>query len=294
MVQATLKVGFLLQHGIIELRKAGISEAQTDATQLLCSSLGLSRTSLYLAADKDASIDSSQRYLEFLARRIKREPLAYILEEREFWSLPFRVTPAVLIPRPETEFLLETVLARRNSDHSELKICDLCCGSGVIAVVLALELRQQVTAVELSSEAIGVARENCLRHEVSDRVSLIQADLFTGFREEKPFSLIVTNPPYVRSEDIVSGLEPEVACHEPRIALDGGLTGLDLVIRIKNGLADMLTYGGDFFMEIGADQGQAIQSMFLEQGGEQVYESVALYTDYSGRDRVIHIRRKGL
>ncbi len=291
-MQDNRTVGFLLQYGISELRSIGIEEAQTDATQLLCSCLGLSRTSLYLAADRDVSIQSYQYYLDLLKRRKKREPLAYILGEREFWSLPFRVTPAVLIPRPETEFLLDTVLTRRNTVNSDLKILDLCCGSGVIAVVLALELRQKVTAVDLSHEAITIARENSQRHQVEGSISFIQADLFTGFVKKKPFSLIVSNPPYVRSDDIISNLEPEVACYEPEIALNGGMTGLDLITRINEDLADMLDYGGDFFMEIGAAQGQTIQSMFVEQDSRQVYESIELYTDYSGRDRVIHVRRK--
>jgi len=291
MVQGKSKVGFLLQHGISELQQAGIEEAQTDATQLLCSCLSLSRTSLYLAAQEDVSVDSTRSYLALLERRKSREPLAYIIGEREFWSLPFRVTPAVLIPRPETEFLLETVFAKRNQKISDLKILDMCCGSGVIAVVLALELNQRVTAVDLSLEAIEVARENSRKHKVDERISFFQADLFSSFIDGTTFSLIVSNPPYVRYSDIVSVLEPEVSDHEPLIALNGGKTGLEFIKRMKEGLADILDYGGDFFMEIGENQGQVIQSMFIEHG-DDLYDLVDLYTDYSDRDRVIHIRKK--
>lgn len=291
MVQGKSKVGFLLQHGISELQQAGIEEAQTDATQLLCACLSLSRTSLYLAAQEDVYVESARIYLALLERRKSREPLAYIIGEREFWSLPFRVTPAVLIPRPETEFLLETVFAKRNQKFSELKILDMCCGSGVIAVVLARELNQGVTAVDLSLEAIEIARENSRRHNVDERIYFLQADLFSSFMDGTTFSLIVSNPPYVRYSDIISLLEPEVAHHEPLIALNGGKSGLEFIERIQEGVADVMADGGDFFMEIGEHQGQVIQSMFIEHS-DDVYDFVDLYSDYSGRDRVIHIRKK--
>ncbi len=292
MAQSTSTVGFLLEHGISELRQAGIEEAQTDATQLLCSCLSLTRTALYLAGNNEVSPDCRKRFLTLLARRRNREPLAYILGEREFWSLLFKVTPAVLIPRPETEFLLDRVLLKRNQHHADLKILDMCCGSGVIAVVLALELKRQVTAVDLSFDALAVARENSRRHGVDDRISFIQADLFSTFKADRPFSLIVSNPPYVKYSDITSTIQPEVSRYEPLIALNGGATGLDLIDRMTERLADILDYGGDFFMEIGEGQGQEIQAMFIDRGGDKVYDSVELYTDYSGRDRVIHIHRK--
>ena len=292
MAQDTSKVGILLQHGISELRQVGIQEAQTDATQLLCSCLSLTRTALYLAGNDDVPPGYTHHFLALLARRKNREPLAYILGEREFWSLHFKVTPAVLIPRPETEFLLDRVLVKRNQHCSDLKILDMCCGSGVIAVVLAVELEQQVTAADISFEALSVARENSRNHNVDDRISFVQADLFNTFKADRPFSLIVSNPPYVRYSDIISTIEPEVSRYEPLIALNGGETGLELIERMTERLADVLDFGGDFFMEIGEGQGQKIQSMFIDRGGDEVYESVELYSDYSGRDRVIHIRRK--
>lgn len=292
MAQSTAKVGYLLEYGVAELKQAGIEEAQTDATQLLCSCLSLTRTALYLAGNNEVSPDCSKRFLTLLERRRNREPLAYILGEREFWSLLFKVTPAVLIPRPETEFLLDRVLVKRNQQHPDLKILDMCCGSGVIAVVLARELKRQVTGVDLSFDALSVARENSRRHGVEEQISFIQADLFSAFRGDRRFSLIVSNPPYVKYSDIISTVEPEVSRYEPLIALNGGATGLELIDRMTGCLADILDYGGDFFMEIGEGQGQEIQAMFRDRGGDTVYESVELYTDYSGRDRVIHIRRK--
>ncbi|MEE4166758.1 MAG: peptide chain release factor N(5)-glutamine methyltransferase [Desulfocapsaceae bacterium] len=292
MADAESSVGFLLQQAISELQLAGIEEARTDATQLLCSCLCVSRTTLYLSAAALVPEDRRHRFAELLLRRKQREPLAYILGEREFWSLNFVVTPDVLIPRPETEFLLESVFAKRNRSILNPRVLDMCCGSGVIAVVLARQLNQQVTAVDCSRAALAVARENCLRHAVDSRVSLLHADLFSAFQKSKSFSLIVSNPPYIRYADIVSVLEPEVSRHEPLIALDGGASGLEVIEKIINALGEMLACGGDFFMEIGADQREPVASLFNDHGGDDIYEFVTCYADYSGRDRIIHARRR--
>ena len=292
MVRTESSVGFLLQQAIADLQLAGIDEAQADAALLLCSCLSLSRTALYLAVDDEVTAGCRQRFSALLARRKEREPLAYILGEREFWSLNFTVTRDVLIPRPETEFLLETVLTKRNTGCSAPRILDMCCGSGVIAVVLARELSLQVTAADCSPEALAVARKNSIRHGVDHLVSLLQTDLFHGFRTSRPFFLIVANPPYVKHAEIISNLEPEVSRYEPLLALDGGASGLEVIERMVQRLGDVLAYGGDFFMEIGAGQAHAIQSIFTDHGGDDIYDFVTCYYDYSNRERVIHARRK--
>ena len=292
MVHTEPRVGLLLQQAIAELQHAGIEEAQTDATQLLCSCLSLSRTSLYLAVDEEVSPDCVMEFAALLTRRKKREPLAYILGQREFWSLNFTVTPDVLIPRPETEFLLETVFSKRNCSLPEMMIIDMCCGSGVIAVVLARELNRQVTAVDCSREALAVAWNNAVLHGTDHLVRLIQSDLFGAFKNNRQFSLIVSNPPYVRYAEIISALEPEVSRHEPLIALNGGPSGLEVIERMVDSLPDVLTCGGDFFMEIGDGQGRPVQEIFAAHGGDDWYDFVTCYADYSGRDRVIHVRRK--
>jgi len=291
MVQQESNVGRLLQHGIAELSRAGIENPHSDATLLLGNCLSLSRTSLYLAANDAVRPESVNKYYSFLERRLEREPVAYIIGEREFWSLNFLVSPDVLIPRPETEFLLEMVFSKRREQDTDSKCLDLCCGSGVIAVVLAIELGGHVLAVDISFKALTIARENCRRHGVSKRVTLLQGDLFQPVRDREPFSLIVSNPPYVKHSDIMTTLEPDVVDHEPIIALDGGRTGLECIERIVESLPYVLALGGDFFMEIGDGQGELVQSMFLENGGDNRYEFVHVYTDYSGRDRVIHLRR---
>ncbi len=285
-----MRVIDLIQFARSELGGAGIEESNTDAHLLLGHSLGKSRTELFLAAAEEVPEKELLVFLALLARRKKREPLAYILGEREFWSLPFVVNPAVLIPRPETEFLLERALAsvRRGACPAGM-ILDLCCGSGVIAVVLALELGRRIAAVDISSAALEVARENCIRHGVSQRVELIQADLFAAFPLRRMFSLVISNPPYVSRRDIQQGLEPEVVKFEPHLALDGGERGLDVIQRIRDGLPARMLSGGELFMEIGADQGAEVQKLFAEPSGPiSCFKNVEILKDYAGRDRVLH------
>ena len=264
----------------------------TDATQLLGHCLQLSRTALYLR-DKDVVTQDQERaYRRLLKRRLDREPLAYIVGEREFWSLPFHVSPDVLIPRPETEFLLEMVFAKRNKTITVDSCLDMCCGSGIIAIVLARELECNVCAIDVSAQALKVARRNCKRHGVSDRVACIQADLFSAVNHDQQYSLIVTNPPYVKQSEILTTLEPEVAQYEPVVALNGGDSGLDLIGRIRDGLPATLSSGGDLFMEIGDGQGAVVTNLFHSNKEQGFYEFVNLYRDYLGRDRVIHVRKK--
>ncbi len=287
-----MRVAELIRFAAGELGRAGIAEADSEVLGLLGYCLGKTRTGLYLAAEEEVPEAVRLAFLELLARRRQREPLAYILGEREFWSLPFFVSPAVLIPRPETEFLLEQVLAAcRKRSLPAGRFLDLCCGSGVIAIVLALELGREVTAVDLSGEALAVAGKNCRRHGVGERVSLILADLLSAFAAKRMFSLAVSNPPYVSSGDIRGNLEPEVAEHEPRLALDGGDKGLDVIERIRDGLPAVMLPGGEVFIEIGAEQGQAASRLFSEPvNAVRSFQEVEILQDYAGRDRVLHAR----
>ena len=246
-----------------------------------------------LAAREEVPEEARIQFLSLLARRSKREPLAYILGVQEFWSLDFTVTPAVLIPRPETEFLVEAVLRQVRSDGGlpDGLVVDLCCGSGVIAIVLTLELGRVVTAVDLSREALAVSRVNCLRHEVAERVRLVQSDLCSAISRREQCALIVSNPPYV-SRSAVHDLEPEVCDHEPLLALDGGERGLEVIRRIREELPHLLMAGGLFFMEIGSDQGEAVREIFsFVPEGEAGFTELRLLTDYAGRDRVLMARR---
>jgi len=263
-----MRVIDLLRTAASELRLAGIDSGDLDGQLLLGASLHKSRTELYLAADMEVPEEALQVFLRYLERRKRREPVAYILGEREFWSLPFIVNPSVLIPRPETEFLVEQVLtACRRKSLPDGWILDLCCGSGAIAVVLALELQRDVVAVDLSGDALAVAQQNCRRHRVDDRVALVKADLLTAFAAGRQFPLLVSNPPYVSRRQIRQGLDPEVAGYEPLLALDGGEDGLDIIARIKDMLPSIMRPGGEVFIEIGAEQGPALSRLLVPATG---------------------------
>ncbi len=281
----------LLRYGQKELHASGVENAETDVQLLLGHCLGKSRTQLYLAADESVPSDIKMKFFKLLCRRKKREPVAYLLGEREFWSLPFKVSSKVLIPRPETEFLMESVLSKFDKKSLEKgTVLDLCCGSGVICVVLALELKKKIIAVDISIDALRIAKENAQRHRVEEYVTFINGDLFSTIVPKRSFSLIVTNPPYIE-QDIIPSLEPEVQKHEPSLALDGGVDGLNIISRIILCLPQVLQKGGELFMEIGADQKKGIKEILNHAA--DLRKQIAEYTflkDYAGRDRVFYIK----
>lgn len=280
----------VLHNGGEQLKDAGVEEFELDARLLLEHVLDKTRSELFLAGDMRLSDNQVRRYQSFIDKRKLREPVAYILGEQEFWSLSFFVSPHVLIPRPETEFMLEKVLATTKKINFRCgKIVDLCCGSGVIATVLAKETGHQVVAADVSSEALQVATTNISRHGVQGQVQLIQSDLFGSFQKKNQFSLVVSNPPYVSHIDVTSNLAPEVSCFEPHLALDGGVRGLELIRVIREQLENVLCPGGELFMEIGADQGDECLLMFTSKiDGLDGFSTVQILKDYAGRDRVVH------
>jgi len=285
-----MRVYELVQHGIRKLKDAGVSEPETDCCLLLGSVLDKTRTELFLAADMQVDSAREKTFLEYLARRIKREPTAYIVGEKEFWSLTFSVSPDVLIPRPETEFLLETVFKKvHRSGLVPGVIGDICCGSGVIGIILALELKKKIIGIDISSKALEVAVQNSLSHKVTKLLSFIRGDLLTGFRTQPFFSLAVANPPYISHHELVNSLEPEVARYEPYLALDGGERGMEQIKRLRTQVAARLLPGGYFFMEIGYDQGEEVRELFsVSYKGSRPFDSVEVIRDYSGRDRVLY------
>jgi len=285
-----MRVKDLLQSGITELRRLAVVEFSTDARLLLESCLGMSRTEIFLLQDSEVDTDRQKRFYEFIERRKKREPIAYILGQCEFWSLPFSVTPDVLIPRPETEFLLDRVLSlSQKSNFRSGRILDLCTGSGVIAVVLARETGEKVVAIDISTGALRIARFNGCSHTVPGSIDFVQADLFSALSENRRFSLIVSNPPYVSRFDLENSLESEVALFEPHIALDGGEKGLEIICRIRKTVPCILQPGGEIFIEIGADQGDDVRRIFETSMDDfPDFKLVEILADYSGRDRVVH------
>lgn len=286
-----MQVHQLLNRAATALAEAGVEDSLLEAELLLRHCLNVSRSKLFLLQTQTLRPEQIEQVYALLSRRCLREPLQHIIGTCEFWSLEFQVSPAVLIPRPETEFLLEHVFAvLSKAQHCPRQVLDLCTGSGVIATVLAKELlNAKVIAADYSWEALVVARSNLLQHGLSERVQLLCADLLTPFRSAPLFDLIVSNPPYIKSA-CIPDLEPEVRDWEPHLALSGGSTGMDVINMICTAAAQHLMPGGWLFMEIGADLGEEIEEALLRTGR---YEQIRVVQDWSGRPRVVQGRKKG-
>jgi release factor glutamine methyltransferase len=267
------------------LQAAGIDSARLDADVLMCHALQINKSHLYVSLDERLEPSARHRFGGFLIRRLRREPIAYITGRQEFWSLDFLVTPDVLIPRPETERLVEISLECVGAFDSDLvlRILDIGTGSGALAVTLAKELpRAQVVATDISVAALEIARDNAARHQVADRIQFRASNLFESIKEHE-FHLVVANPPYVRRGE-VPALAPEVSQWEPRTALDGGVDGLDYYCGIvAQGFRHLLP-GGALIMEIGAAMGREITELLGSTGN---YTSPLVYQDYARKDRVI-------
>ncbi|MDU9049465.1 MAG: peptide chain release factor N(5)-glutamine methyltransferase [Candidatus Electrothrix sp. Rat3] len=291
MSDNTILIHQLLTTATTSLTEAGLEDSALEAELLLRHCLNVSRSKLFLLHDQPVDQEQERRFQELLQRRCQREPLQYIIGSCEFWSLDFLVSPAVLIPRPETEFLLEHCFStlQHNASGQPQRVLDLCTGSGIIATILAKEFPcSKVIATDFSQEALELAWKNISSYHLNERVHLLQADLLTAFSCTPLFDLIVTNPPYVKAGDIPT-LEPEVRDWEPHLALSGGNTGLDCVTRICRDAKPLLQPGGWLFMEIGADIGQEVEQVFLEAGG---YEQVKVVPDWAGLPRVLQARKR--
>jgi release factor glutamine methyltransferase len=274
-----------LVDGAQRLGAARIDSARLDAEVLMCHALGVKKSHLYVSLDEPLAPTARHRFGDFLIRRLRRQPVAYITGCQEFWSLDFLVTPDVLSPRPETERLVEISLECADVFDRDLplRILDIGTGSGAIAVTLAKELpRALVVATDISVAALEIARDNAARHRVADRVQFRASNLLNSIRERE-FHLIVSNPPYVESEELAA-LAPEVSQWEPRTALDGGLDGLDYYRGIiAQGFRHLLPNGA-LIMEIGASMAGEIAEL-LSAAGE--YTLPLIYQDYARKDRVI-------
>ena len=265
-----------------------IESPRAAAEILLAFALKMTRIDLYLKYDQPLSSDELAAFKSLIKRRIKREPVAYILGEKEFWSLDFKVNPGVLIPRPETECLVEAALPELEQS-STLSILDLGTGSGAIVIALASEHpRHRYVASDRSPDAVKLAEENARRHQMENRISFCIGEWFEPLEQTKDtFDLIVSNPPYIRAGDIVK-LQPEILGYEPRIALDGGEDGLDWIKLIVRSAPLYLRSGGSLIMEIGHDQREEIQKIISDAGG---YGEIQFSKDYSGHDRIVRMQK---
>ena len=288
---------------IAVLKSAGAGEPESEARIIPRETAGLSATDIH--ADPDAEIDADIYNIikSILERRLMREPLQYIYGRWDFMGLSFCVNEDVLIPRPDTEVLVETVL---KDLHDGMRILDMCTGSGCILISL-LKYSNDCTGigVDISEKALEVARgnaESLLETGVdADKVRFLCGDLYEALDEksvygesagsgdsgsEALFDIIVSNPPYIATE-VISTLEPEVRKFEPVLALDGGDDGLDVIKKIISGACAHLIPGGSIYMEIGYDQGEAVRRLMEESG----FADVEVIRDYAGLDRVVCARK---
>ena len=287
-----------LYHDICRrLKNAGIPDCDSEAIILIGHFLRLNRGEIFLNGKRLVQPRYAALIEEALLTRLNlRTPLAYIIAEQDFWSYTFKVTPDVLIPRPETEILIEKVLGtlRHDTPCAELKFMDLGTGSGIIAVTLALEIPGSIgLAVDRSMAALQVARYNAVRHDVAERLFFLNADWQSAVKPGEKFDLIVSNPPYV-ARDVLKTLQPELD-HEPVLALDGGQSGTVEIDRIARTLHEVLRPGGWFFMEIGFDQEQYALELFNTLAGDhgrtaRLYEQVMVHKDYAGLPRILQAR----
>ncbi len=262
----------------------GVENPRLDAEVLLCAVLKCQRITLYTEFERPLAKDELTMMRAYVQRRGNFEPLAYILGERAFMKNTFKVTPATLVPRPETELLVESLVkaAPYLRVEGDVKILDIGTGSGAIIVSLLDELPKAVgVGVDISSAALTVAKENAESIGVKERVALRQSDVFSNVPVEKKFDIIVSNPPYIPAADIAA-LEKDVQ-KEPHSALDGGADGLDFYRRISAEAAEHLADDGLLAFEIGINQSEAVCALCLAHG----FKKAVVRKDYAGIDRMV-------
>ena len=257
----------LLERGAHELANVGISDSKWEAERLLRHALGWTREFLLAHPGESVHAEASGHFFQLVERRKGREPLQYIIGEQEFWGMALRVTPAVLIPRPETEGLVEQTIVPLRDRRAQ--VVDVGCGSGCIALALASELPDaRIYATEISPAALAVARENASRHEKEKKVEFLQGNLLEPLVNknlEGTFDAIVTNPPYLTDSDMKS-LEPEVRGYEPRLALEAGADGLSVVRRLLPQAEVFLKRGGRFILEVGINMENPVRELIDASG----------------------------
>lgn len=267
----------------------GIEGSRLDAELLLAHALGWRRIELYARYDQVPQGEPLERFRDMVRRRGNhRVPAKYLTGEAEFYSLPLAVSPAVLIPRPETELLVERALEVVGKD-SAATVGDLGTGSGAVAIAVAVRRPQaRLVATDASEAALAVARANAERHGVAARIEFRQGEWFDALEPGTSFDLLLSNPPYVATGDLARA-QPEVREHEPRAALDGGPDGLACLRVVLAGAAAWLRPGGALAVEIGAGQADAVLEL---ANGIGAYEAPRVTPDYQGIPRIVSLRRK--
>ncbi len=284
MSEPTWTIRTVLEWTTRDFAARGIESARLDAELLVAAALGIDRVGLYLDLDRPLAESERAAIRTLVTRRREREPVAYILGHKDFYGRRFAVNHSVLIPRPDTETLVEQVLACVPEDRL-CRVLDLGTGSGIIAVTVAAQRPlAQLTATDLSEEALSLARTNAETHGVSERVSFQLADLCGS---GGAYDVIASNPPYIETA-VIAGLQPEVRDHEPLLALDGGADGLDVIRRMLVELAAVCEPGGQLLMELGIGQAVVVRALLAEY---PAWELVAVHVDMGRIERVVQMRR---
>lgn len=289
MAEQTWTLGKLLDWTTKYLTEKGCEFPRLDAEVLLAHAVGCQRIQLYTRYEEDAPEQVRTAFREAIRKRVEGCPVAYLVGKKEFFSLEFQVSPAVLIPRPDTEILVIECL-RLAKSLATPRILDVGTGSGAIAVAVAKNLpTAQVQAVDISAEALAVALANAKKHGLSDRIQFTQSDLFAALPNDVKFDLILSNPPYIPT-DVIPTLPIGVRNFEPRLALDGGPGGYLVISRLVAQAGRHLAPGGYMLLEIGEAQEQPIKEMIGKYA--DLFTSAATIQDYSGHARVLRTQRK--
>jgi release factor glutamine methyltransferase len=299
---SALDVRAALKEGMARLRAAQVPSHTLATELLLMHTLGRDRTWLYTHPEAALEPADTEKYLGLIARRAAGEPTQYLTGKQEFWGLEFEVTPAVLIPRPETEHVMEVALARLGPrgfkihldsglPREKLRIADVGTGSGCLAVALAYELpHAEIFATDISAAALEVAQRNATRHNVGDRIHFLETNLLDGLTDRvgsgdaksRNFDLIVSNPPYVAREEGAQ-LQREVRDHEPHAALFGGPTGVEMYARLIEEAGSLLRSGGIVVLELGYNSAEHVRAILAEQ---KRWTNITFTNDLAGIPRV--------
>jgi release factor glutamine methyltransferase len=288
----TTSIAETILQGALRLRQAAVPEARREAGSVLAYVLGRDRSFILSHAEDPIGEEQAEQFRQYLERRAQGEPLQYITGHQEFFGLDFEVTRDVLIPRPETELLIETAL-KLFGGSADVFICDVGTGSGCIAITLLHQLPQaRAVAIDLSAGALAVARRNAARHSVTERSEFVLSDCFAALDRRAPqqssFDLIVSNPPYIE-EGAMAGLQREVRDFEPRRALAAGGDGLVIIRRLISEAPRFLKTGGYLLFEIGFNQAALVERLI----NPKVWKLLHIYKDLQGIPRTVALQKLG-
>ncbi len=275
-------VSDLLHWATNDFARRDLSSPRLDAELLLAHALQMPRIQLYVCFDRPTTPAELKTFRDMVQRRRRGEPVAYLVGSRGFWSFDLSVDPRVLIPRPETELLVEQCLRRIESDVPQI-VLDIGTGTGAIAIAIARETSAQIAGIDISKEALEVARENALLLGMSERITWLESDLFQDVKSpwDKP-NMIVSNPPYISTEP-GEGLEDSVAAFEPGIALFAGPDGMDIFDRLIPESYEALLPSGWLLCEIGSKQCDRVRELFRRSG----FKTIEVYKDLAGHPRCV-------